>query len=246
MTPLMEETLERSPYLPLSRPTETAWRPQEAESAGEIPEIWSVRLSLLGAALAVPALWLLLAPSLAARSAAHVASFAGYGAGLLSMFFSSALYHAGAGSERKLAKCLDYGAIGLMIAGNFTPYCTLVLRTPDAYTILELVWALALGALALRVARPEMSKWVFVSIFLVMGWLGLAIGPALWRTLGPGGVFLTVLGGLIYTTGTIFFNRYEGDVELPGFGHHDVWHVFILAAAGTHWLVLYLYMLPGR
>lgn len=245
MTPLQEQTLTRPPYLPLSRAHGTA-SPRVTESAGEIPEIWSVRLSLLGAALAVPGLWLLLGPSLAAGSAAHVASFAAYGVGLLSMFLSSALYHAGAGSERTLAKCLDYGAIGLMIAGNFTPYCTLVLRTPGAYSILEVVWALALGALALRIARPAMSKWVFVSIFLLMGWLGLTIGPALWRTLGSGGVFLTALGGAIYTAGTLFFNRYEGDVELPGFGPHDVWHVFIIAAAGTHWLVLYLYMLPGR
>ena len=58
------------------------------------------------------------------------------------------------------------------------------------------------------------------------------------------GVWLTVLGGAIYIVGTLFFNRFEGDVEPPGFGPHDVWHVFILAAAGTHWLVLYLYMLP--
>lgn len=245
MPTLMEETPVRSPRLPLSLPQETA-APRRTESSGELPEIWSVRLSLLGAALAVPGLWLLLSPSLAAGSAAHVASFAAYGVGLLSMFLSSALYHAGAGSERTLAKCLDYGAIGLMIAGNFTPYCALALRTPGAYSILAVVWALALGALALRVARPALSKWVFVSIFLLMGWLGLAIGPALWRALGPDGVCLTALGGAIYTAGTLFFNRYEGDVELPGFGPHDVWHVFILAAAGTHWLVLYLYMLPGR
>jgi hemolysin III len=238
MPPPLEETLVLPPsFMP---------PPAAAASAVDVPEIWSMRLSLLGALLAVPALWLLLGPSLAARSWAHAASFAAYGVGLLSMFLASALYHAHAGRERKFSKCLDYGAIGLMIAGNFTPYCTLVLRTPRSYSILELVWALALVALALRVTRTGMSKWVFVAIFLVMGWLGLAIGPALWRTLGPGGTLLTALGGAIYTTGTLFFNLAEGDVEAPGFGPHDVWHVFILAAAGTHWLVLYLYMLPGR
>jgi hemolysin III len=238
MAPSTEEMLVLSPsFLP---------PPEEAASSDEVPEIWSMRLSLLGALLAAPALWLLLGPSLAARSWVHAASFTAYGIGLLSMFLASALYHADAGRDRNFSKCLDYGAIGLMIAGNFTPYCTLVLRTPWAYSILSLVWALALGALILRVTRTGMSKWVFVSIFLLMGWLGLAIGPALWHTLGPRGTLLTVLGGAIYTAGTLFFNRHEGDVELPGFGPHDVWHVFILAAAGTHWLVLFLYMLPGR
>lgn len=215
-----------------------------AATAAQVPEIWSMRLSLLGAALAVPALALLLGPALAARSATRTLSFAAYGAGLLSMFLASALFHAQAGRERTFSKCLDYGAIGLMIAGNFTPYCTLALTTPRAHAILAVVWVLALGALALRVTRTDMSKWVFVSVFMAMGWLGLLIAADLWRALGPAGCLLTALGGLIYTAGTVFFNRYEGDVEPPGFGHHDVWHIFILAAAATHWLVLYRYMPP--
>ncbi len=215
-----------------------------AAASAQTPEIWSMRLSLLGAALAVPALALLLGPALAARSATRTLSFAAYGTGLLSMFLASALFHAQAGRERTFSKCLDYGAIGLMIAGNFTPYCTLALTTPRAHAILALVWVLALGALALRVTRTDMSKWVFVSVFMAMGWLGLLIPADLWRALGPAGCLLTALGGLIYTAGTMFFNRYEGDVEPPGFGHHDVWHIFILAAAATHWLVLYRYMPP--
>ncbi len=227
-----------SSVLPVSRGADSA--------DAAVPEIWSMRLSLLGAILAVPALYLLLAPSVAARSAAHILSFTGYGIGLLSMFLASALYHSHAGRERKFSKCLDYGAIGLMVAGNFTPYCTLILRTPYAYRLIETVWALALGALVLRVTKTDLSKWAFVAIFMAMGCLGFLIAPELWRALGHAGVWLTVLGGAIYTAGTLFFNRFEGDVEPPGFGPHDVWHLFILAAAGTHWCVLYLYMLPGR
>jgi len=213
-------------------------------AAAEVPEIWSMRLSLLGAALSVPAVALLLEPSLRAGSGAHALSFAVYGVGLLSMFLASALYHARAGRERVLPKCLDYGAIGVMIAGSFTPYCAIALGTPMARDILASVWALALVALVLRVTRTDLSKWVFVSLFMGMGSLGLLLAPALWRGLGPGGLFLTALGGAIYAAGTLFFNRYEGDVEPPGFGPHDIWHVFIIAAAATHWLALYLYMRP--
>lgn len=221
-------------------------QPSVALPSADVPEVWSTRLSVLGAVLAVPAVAVLLVPSLAARSAVHVASFAAYGVGLLSMFICSAVFHAQAGRERVFSKCLDYGAIGVMIAGNFTPYCTIALGTPSAHVVLALVWALALGALVLRVTNTGLSKWVFVTTFLAMGWLALLLAPDLWRALGPRGCGLTVLGGLIYTTGTLFFNRYEGDIEPPGFGPHDVWHIFILAAAGTHWLVLVLHMLPAR
>lgn len=227
----------------MTPPSESLALPVEE---AEVPEIWSMRLSLLGAVLAVPGLAFLLGPSISARSAVHIVSFSLYGVGLLTMFLASAAFHAQAGRERVFSKCLDYGAIGLMIAGSFTPYCAVTLATPLARGVLDVVWALALGALILRVAHTRLSKWVFVSIFLVMGWLGLLLAPALWRALGPGGIFLTALGGAIYTAGTLFFNRYEGDVEPPGFGSHDIWHIFILAAAATHWLALYLYMLPGR
>ncbi len=216
-----------------------------AAAPAELPEIWSTRLSLLGAILALPALAFLLVPSVRAASLAHIISFTVYGVGLLSMFLASAIFHSQAGRERTFTKCLDYGAIGLMVAGNFTPYCAIILRTTQAHVILVLVWTMAIGALVLRITRPRMSKWVFVSAFLAMGWLGLALMKPLWHALGPGGVGLTILGGAIYTAGTLFFNRYDGDVEPPGFGPHDIWHLFILAAAGTHYLVLLRYMLPS-
>lgn len=218
--------------------------PAPVAASGLVPEIWSMRLSLLGAVLSVPALAYLLVPSFRAASPAHILSFTVYGIGLLSMFIASAIYHAQAGRERTLSKCLDYGAIGLMIAGNFTPYCAVLLGTNSAHVILALVWTLTLGALVLRITRTDLSKWVFVATFLAMGWLGLLLARPLWYALGPTGAGLTVLGGLIYTAGTLFFNRYQGDIEPPGFGPHDVWHIFILAAAGTHYAVLALYMLP--
>ena len=62
--------------------------------------------------------------------------------------------------------------------------------------------------------------------------------------IGWSGAGLLVLGGIIYTAGTLIFNRNEDDVEPPGFGPHDIWHIFILAGAGIHYLVFRLFLLP--
>lgn len=225
--------------------------PVPSEAAGvaaetERPEVWSTRLSVLGAALSVPGVAALLAPAISAHDLTRILTFSAYGLGLLSMFTCSALFHAQAGRPRVFTKCLDYGAIGVMIAGCFTPYCALALGTPFAFRILAFVWALALGAAGLRVANPRLSKWIFVAIFLAMGWLGMLLAPALWGAMGRGGSYLTLLGGALYTAGTLFFNRFEGDVEPPGFGPHDIWHVVILAAAGAHYLAILLYVAPPR
>jgi len=108
-----------------------------------VPERWSVRLSVLGAILSVPALASLLVPAIRAADFRCIVSFGIYGAGLLGMFVMSAVYHSRARSERKLLKNLDYCGISLMVAGSFTPFCLLAVRTVFGYCLLGLVWAAA-------------------------------------------------------------------------------------------------------
>ena len=215
------------------------------EALGERPEVWSARLSLLGALLAAPAAAALLLAAVRAGSWVHGASFAVYGIGMAAMFLASALFHRRAGHERTTLKNLDYCAIALMIAGTITPYCAIALGTPFGYSALAGVWLAALAAITLRLSRPELPKWVFISLYLVMGWLGgLTVLPSAAR-LGWDGTALTLLGGVIYTLGTVACNRNEDDVEPPGFGAHEVWHLCILAGAASHFLVIHSHLLPG-
>lgn len=211
----------------------------------EIPEIWSGRLSALGAVLSIPAIASLLIPALRAGSPAHIIGFTLYGIGLLSMFISSAAFHFAATRERSFLKNVDYSAIALMIAGHFTPFCVIALRTTFGYWILAIIWACALAAITLRLTRPKLPKWAFITIYLTMGWLGMLIGYPILKALGFWGAALTVLGGVIYSVGTIVYNQYDGDVEPPGFGDHEIWHLCILMGAGIHYMVLLLYMLPA-
>ncbi|MFH2203332.1 MAG: hemolysin III family protein [Elusimicrobiota bacterium] len=208
------------------------------------PEIWSARLSALGTIMSAAGIAWLLADAFAAGSRVHIVTFIVYGVGLLSMFTASAVFHYHAGEERLLWKHIDYAAIALMIAGNFTPFCSLALDTFFAYCVLSVVWVVAIAAITLRIARPDLPKWSFITAYLIMGWLGILIAPALWDVLELKGSFLTLFGGGLYTFGTIVFNRYEGDVEPPGFGFHELWHICILAGAGVHFWVVRLYMLP--
>ncbi len=241
--PPVDESLALKPLIRPSQIVE-AVRAREAELE-EIPEIWSMRLSMLGATLSLPALTLLFVPAITARSPAHIFSFTVYAIGLLSMFIASAAFHAKAGQERLFLKNVDYCAIGLMIAGNFTPFCAIALRTTYSSYILASVWALALFAITLRISRPHLSKWVFIIAYTAIGWIGMLVAYPLWGVLGVGGTVLTLLGGVFYTVGTLVFNRNLDDVEPPGFGPHDIWHLFILAGTGCHFLVVWFYMLPA-
>ncbi|MFH2203082.1 MAG: hemolysin III family protein [Elusimicrobiota bacterium] len=210
-----------------------------------VPEIWSMRLSLLGAILAVPAIASLLIPALAAHSPAHIFSFAAYGAGTLSMFLASAAFHSRAGHKRGFLKGLDYCAIAFLLAGSFTPYCTIALRTTLGYWVLAFIWTAALIAIRLRISRPDLSKWTFISLYLSVGWFGALVAHPVLNAIGTQGAGLTVLAGTIYTVGTLVFNRNEAEVEPAGFGQHEIWHLFIIGGAVIQFLVLRLYMMPA-
>ncbi|MEE8425622.1 MAG: hemolysin III family protein, partial [Elusimicrobiota bacterium] len=163
----------------------------------EVPEIWSGRLSALGAVLSIPAIASLLIPALRAGSSVHIISFIIYGIGLLSMFTASAAFHFAATRERSFLKNLDYSAIALMLTGHFTPFCAIALKTTFGYWILAIIWACALAAITLRLTRPELPKWTFITIYLTMGWLGMLIGYPILKALGFWGAALTILGGAI-------------------------------------------------
>jgi hemolysin III len=219
-------------------------QPLPVPADAERPEVWSAALSLLGALLAVPAAAALLVPALRAGSVVHGLSFAVYSFGLIAMFLASALFHSRAGEERSWLKNLDYCAIALMVAGTITPFCAIALGGFLGAAALAGVWLAALAAIALRVSRPDLPKWAFISFFLVMGWLGgLALLPG-FGALGWGGIGLVVLGGVVYSAGTVIFNRNEDKVEPPGFGPHEVWHLFIIAGAASHYLAILLYLTP--
>jgi hemolysin III len=54
----------------------------------------------------------------------------------------------------------------------------------------------------------------------------------------PGGVVLTVPGGLLYTAGAIV--RYETPGLYSVFGYHEVWHAFIVVASLCHFSMVLL------
>jgi len=210
-------------------------------------EIWSARLALLGFVLSFPATAALLIPAISLGKHWHFASFAIYGFGMFSMFGSSALlhYHPDDGEKTFLYNQLDYFAIALMIAGSSTPFCLIGLRGSalGGWT-LAAMWAAALTAIGFKAAKPELNKWVFIIIYMLIGWLGLLLMLPLAERLGWKPILLTLAGGTMYTFGSFFFNHNHDLDKLGPFCLHDYWHICILGGAGTHYWVIYRYLLP--
>jgi len=103
---------------------------------------------------------------------------------------------------------------------------------------------LAIVGIALKARIPHVPTWITTALFLLMGWLGVVIAYHVYLTLGLGGLMGLIIGGLFYTVGAMFFH-FEKPNFWPGkFAHHELWHVFVLGGAASHFIVMFRYILP--
>ena len=66
----------------------------------------------------------------------------------------------------------------------------------------------------------------------------------LWPVMGFGGLFFMLFGGVLYLVGGIVYAT-EQPNPFPGrFGFHEIWHVAVILGAATHWVMMYVYVLP--
>jgi hemolysin III len=168
----------------------------------------------------------------------QVVSVSIYGATLVLLYTSSTLYHSLRGRAKHILRKLDHHSIYLLIAGSYTPFCLVTLRGPWGWSLLGIVWGLALVGIGQEIRPRSQARILSVVIYVVMGWAALAALLPLWRALGPAGFSWLAAGGLFYTVGIIF---YVLDTRLAH--GHGIWHLFVLAGSTCHYLAILLYVI---
>ena len=200
-------------------------------------EIANAIIHGIGAVFSIAALAVLLVLAMIKGTAAAVVGVAIYGSTLVLLYLISTLYHAIPHAKTKrVLKVLDHCTIFLLIAGTYTPVALLALSGGPDWTLLVLVWTLAVAGIALRIGWAERLNKVRVALYVVMGWLALIWAGPMLDGLGWGGTGLILGGGVAYTAGLIF---YAWD-SLPF--NHAVWHVFVMAGSTAHFLAVAYYM----
>ena len=213
---------------------------KEAPRYSIIEEIANSITHGVGAVLAIAGLIALIVYSGNYRDVWRVVGFSVFGASLFLLYLSSALYHAFPhGRIKHFLRLMDHSAIFLLIAGTYTPVLLVAMRGPWGWTLFGLIWSMALAGLIFELAFLGRFKKASLAIYIGMGWLAvIAIKPML--TMLPTGLLVfIVLGGVLYTTGIVFYVS----KRLPY--HHAIWHLFVLAGSTLHFLGMLLCMPYG-
>jgi hemolysin III len=151
-----------------------------------------------------------------------------FASSLVALYTASTLYHAAHRPRlRARLKLLDHAAIYLLIAGTYTPFLITALRGAWGWSLLGVIWGLAVVGIALKLLFIGRFRVVSTLTYVGMGWLVLlAVGPLVRALPVPTLVWL-LAGGIAYTAGTPF---YHGRVRYT----HAIWHVFVAAGSVCH------------
>ena len=150
---------------------------------------------------------------------------------LFLMFLSSTIYHSMAyGSTHKyVLRIIDHSMIYVAIAGSYTPVVLTLMNNWFGYLII------AIHGILYKIFAKKVNEKFSLILYLVMGWLVLAILPAIISQTTPIFWSLMVSGGLCYTVGAGFYAK-----KKPYF--HMIWHLFILAASALQYIAIVYYM----
>ncbi|RKD24369.1 hemolysin D [Ammoniphilus oxalaticus] len=195
----------------------------------------------LGAIGSVVALILLLSHSAKQGSATHIISFSIYGSSMLLLYLSSTLLHSlREGKLKDLFEIMDHASIYIFIAGSYTPILLLVVKGSLGFTLLCVVWTIAALGIIFKALFTKRFLFLTTMIYLAMGWMIVfALEPVINR-LAFEGLIMLIVGGLLYTFGTIFYMW-----RLFPF-HHAVWHLFVVAGSAFHFFTMFYHVLPIR
>ena len=173
------------------------------------------------------------APTLAGRGSVAIFTLT---AALL--FGTSAVYHRGSWSERAGAvlRRLDHANIFLIIAGTYTPLTVLLLDGAARIVVLSVIWGGALVGLLFRVFWLGAPRWLYVPIYVGLGWMAVGfIGP-FYRAGGPAVMWLILAGGLCYTAGALIYGTRRPRGSLRYFGFHEIFHALTIAGFTCHYI----------
>ena len=192
---------------------------------------------LLGSVLALIGLIVLVVRAALAGDPWTIVSFSLFGATLVVLYTSSALYHGIHGASKKLFQKFDHVAIYLLIAGSYTPFTLVTLRGAWGWSLFGVVWGLAVIGILQDLLFEKRKGILSVVIYLLMGWIAMAAFRPLSFALPSAGMTWLVTGGLFYTMGIVF---YALDKKLVH--SHGIWHLFVLAGSVCHYFTIFLFV----
>jgi hemolysin III len=179
---------------------------------------------------------------------AKVVSVLVYGLSLIALFSASATYHLAKVKPEilKVLRKFDHSAIYLLIAGTYTPFCVNAFTGFFRWGLLAIIWAIAVIGIVVKIFYVKAPRWLNAAVYVVMGWLCLSAVGQMSAALSVSAIVWLIVGGVVYTLGAVVYATKIFNFVPGKFGFHEVWHIFVLLGALSHFVsVMILLVSPA-
>ncbi len=199
---------------------------------------------LAGVLLSILGLVLLLHRSVMYGHPVHVISFTIFGSSMILLYLASTLYHMLPLSDRgiRFMRRIDHIMIYVMIAGTYTPITLIVLEGYLGWALFTIIWAVAVLGILFKLVWFNAPKWISLLIYLSMGWLALAVFPALWDVFSLSAILWIFLGGLAYPIGAVIYGFKWPNPSPVHFNFHAIWHIMVMIGSFCFFWLMYQYV----
>lgn len=194
---------------------------------------------VIPAILAIPGTFMLLvrADTPAQQTAAWI-----YGICTFVLFGISSTYHSYPVTEKEIRfwQKFDHCCIYLMIAGSYTPTALLVFDGYIRWSLFAMIWIIAIAGCLLKIFNRLKNTVLSLAIYITMGALIIPLLREMSEKLPFSAIGWMLLGGLFYVGGTFFYYK---DKPMGKLLHsHEIWHLFVVAGALSHYVYNYFYL----
>jgi hemolysin III len=192
---------------------------------------------LIGAAAALAGLVIIVVFASLKGDPWSIVSFSVYGVTLFTLYLISTLYHSLEGRAKNVFRILDHQAIYLLIAGTYTPFTLVTLRGAWGWALFGVIWGVAIFGFILDALPQKGLRIVPVAIYILMGWIVVIALDPLLENLPVTGFKWLAVGGVLYTSGIVFYALSDKFTYA-----HGIWHLFVLAGSVCHYVAIFLYV----
>lgn len=168
-----------------------------------------------------------------------------FGISMILLYAASATYHMVIAKEKVIAilRRIDHSMIFVLIAGSYTPFCLISLNGITGWTLFAIVSSIAVLGIVFKLVWFTCPRWLSTALYIGMGWIIIFAVTPLSNVLSVKGLYLLILGGLLYTIGGIIYAIKPKWLMFKYMGFHEIFHIFIMLGSLAHFLCVYLYVI---
>jgi len=211
-----------------------------------IREPFNALSHLAGAVLSVVALIaMIFKASMQDSPILHIVAVIIFGVSMILLYSASATYHMVLAKDKVIAflRKLDHSMIFLLIAGSYAPFCLIALNGTSGFVLFSVVAGIAVAGILFKMVWFNCPRWLSTGLYIGMGWIIVFLASPLSKVLSSPGLWLLIIGGMMYTIGGIIYGAKPKFLQSKYLGFHEIFHIFILLGTFSHFLCVYFYVL---